>query len=98
MEQGFSIPGWVERFLRLVPHRVKWLLATGFLSVLLGVAVVTFLNFAAADDPLLQSAARYIKLSLMCFVSVVFLLVVVRALWSVIRPDDYGGKGDGRRN
>lgn len=98
MEPGVSIPRWVDRFFRLVPRRVRWLLVTGFLSVLLGVAVVMFLDLAAADDPLLQSAARYIKLSLMCFVSVAFLLVVARALWSVIRPDDHGGNSDGRRN
>ncbi len=95
MEQGLSIIRWVERFLRLVPYRVRWLLTIGFLSVVLGVTVIAFLNFAAADDPLLQRTARYIKMLLMCFVSLVFLLVVGWALWSVIRSNSHDGKRDG---
>ena len=98
MEQEFPvhIPKWVERFLRLVPRQARSLLAFGFLLLPLATAAVLFLNFVAGDDPLLQQAATYLKLYLMCLVAVAVAAVIGRCLWVLIRSNPSDEKRGGQ--
>lgn len=98
MAQEFSvhIPKWVERFLRLVPRQVRSLLVSVFILLHLAAAVALFLNFVAGDDPLLQQAATYLKLYLMCFVVFAVTAVIGRCLWVLIRSNPSDEKRGGQ--
>ena len=96
MEQWFDIPKSVWRLLRWAPPRVTRSIVTAILLLFLFGICAIVANRMAGDEPILQRAAVFGRLSLIVAAHLLVAVIAGFCLFHLVRPERHDGPSGGR--